>query len=809
MNSPSTRQQRSRRRPSDLVIAYAGVIALTLAVLCVGVVFVARALSVTSASQASSDSARTRLAAANEVLGYAVNIGSAPDGLVPGQFTLALRQAVGTWQTAQNASSEAVVAQPAASEDGTRYEDLRAQSQASFNDMYAVADGILSVVTSGVVASQADRQAAVTKLAAKEGAYADAVKAEAAYFDDAGRQAAFRARAEAVSFASAAALFFVFGAFGFIAPAHRRAATSIARSVRMEEQRARIGAELARHAAERDRHDAEAQFQALFRHASMGVALADERGRILESNGALQRMLGYSAEELRGTQFGEWAVPATAPAGERLFRRKDGSTLWVEQSTTVVQGGDDVAVATIWMVQDIEGRKMAEARLQHEATHDSLTSLFNRAHFDEVIDRAVYAATQDPGQIFSVFMIDLDRFKIVNDTRGHAVGDAVLAEVGRRLGSWAQGGITVARYGGDEFVAIVPATDSAANEMDAAATLLHILDRPIPIGGMSMRTSASIGVCRWAPEFASGDAIVRAADGAAFRAKALGRSRVVAYDSSMAKHDDLRQRVGVELRTAIDNKQMSVVYQPIVRLPDRRCIGFETLARWRHPELGRVPPSIFISVAEEVGLAGEIGAWVLQEACAQVSDWQRRLGPEALKINVNASSQQLADPTFANVVRAALQESGVRRGSIVLELTETAMLDGGQQNSETLAEIRAMGVPIVLDDFGTGYSSLSYLQRLPIDALKIDQSFIKGPSGGLAAPAIVHALVALARTLGINVVAEGVETDEQAALLVEMGCPTAQGYLFSRPLGADDAFEFFSESCRQNPTVVDPLFVKP
>jgi diguanylate cyclase (GGDEF)-like protein len=791
------------RLPSRLVFAYAGVIAVTLAVMCVGGLLVLRALSVATASQAASDSARTRLAAANEVLGYAVHIGSSPDSLVPGQFALALHQSVAAWQGAQSSATEDVTALVGSSADGTRYEDLRAQSQASFNDMFVVANAIMSAVASGMADSQADRQAAVTRLAAKEGAYADAVKAEAAYFDAMGREAAIHARVEAALFASASLVIFLIGIFGLIAPAHRRAATSVAQAIRIEEQRARIGAEVARHAAERDGREAEAQFQALFRHASMGVALADERDRILESNGALQRMLGYSEKELRGTQFGEWAVPTSAPAGERVFRRKDGSTFWVEQSTTVVHGTDERNIATIWMVQDIEERKAAEARLQHDATHDSLTALFNRGHFDQFIDRAVDSAARDAGQAFTVFMIDLDRFKIVNDTRGHAVGDAVLTEVGRRLAAWAQSEIIVARYGGDEFAALMRGPSQSAMATDAATCLLRILDRPMAIGGMSMRISASVGLCRWAPEFANGDAIMRAADTAAFRAKALGRSRVIAYDSSMAKDDDLRRRVGLELRTAIDNNQMSLVYQPIVSLPDRRCIGFETLARWHHPELGRVSPSIFISVAEEIGLATEIGAWVLQEACTQLADWQRRLGREPLKLNVNASSQQMADPTFANVVRAALRESGVRLGSLVLELTETAMLDGGQQSNETLAEIRAMGVPIVLDDFGTGYSSLSYLQRLPIDALKIDQSFIKGPSGGLAAPAIVHALIALAKTLGINVVAEGVETEEQSALLVEMGCPTAQGYLFSRPLDADSAFEFFSQSCREYPLAVD------
>jgi EAL domain-containing protein (putative c-di-GMP-specific phosphodiesterase class I) len=302
--------------------------------------------------------------------------------------------------------------------------------------------------------------------------------------------------------------------------------------------------------------------------------------------------------------------------------------------------------------------------------------------------------------------------------------------------------------------------------------------------------TASFGLCLWYVELPDADAIMRAADSATYRAKALGRSRVVTYDTGMAQYDNLRRRIGIELRSALDNDEIRLVYQPIVSMPDRSCVGFEALARWEHPELGFLSPAIFIPVAEQVGLMSAIGARILRQACDQLAQWQRRDGADRLKLNVNVSPQQMADPAFPAIVADCLSRSGADPKSIALELTETAMLDERGATSETLARLRQMGISIVLDDFGTGFSSLSHLQLLPMDALKIDQSFIKGPNEALASPAIVHALITMSRTLGIGIVAEGVETEKQAALLNHMGCRAAQGFLFSKPLDPEAAFEF-------------------
>ena len=791
--SPDALAKAERPPPARLVKAYAGVTAVTLAAVLAGYGLIARSLDAQAAAEFNSDAARVRLSSANDVLGYAVRLETVPRDAMTGQFSAALSQSIGNWQRADAAGSTADAVMRLNPGDRIRLTDLQSETRLSYQDMLSAAGGLLSSVAP-TAGSGAPLETNVNGLAAKESAYADAVKAEGEFFGSLQERAATDARIEAALFGLLLLGIFGCGAAFVIVPAHRRAAQSMETAIRSHEQEARIGSEVARHAAERDRQQAEEQFQALFRHSSIGVALTDSRGWILDTNDALQSMLGFTAEELRGSQFGEWAIDVPTAANqtgrrERLYRRKDGTTLWVDETSTAAPGSGEALLATIWMVQDIEKRKNAERQLEYDATHDGLTGLRNRGYFDEIIERAVRNAQRSEHRTFTVLMIDLDRFKYVNDTRGHAAGDAVLAEVGRRLQLWATDNNVVARYGGDEFAAFIPDVADPTVAIEVAAHLQRLLDAPLSVHGMTTRLTASIGVCPWSREFSNCDSIMRAADSAAYRAKELGRSRVVLYDSGMAEHDDLRRRVGVALRTAVENDELSLVYQPIVTLPERTCIGFESLVRWSHPELGPISPSVFISVAEEVGLMTRIGAWVLDRACRQLAAWHSQPEAKLIKLHVNVSPQQTAEPTFAKTVLTALERSGLQPSDIVLELTETAMLDSRGSN-DTIAQLREMGLSFVLDDFGTGYSSLSYLQLLPMDALKIDQSFIRGPYESLAAPAIVHALITLSRTLGISAVAEGVESEKQASLLVHMGCRFAQGYLFSEPLEADDALEF-------------------
>ena len=786
---------RAPHERNGVVRAYAGVTAVTAVAIVIAFALISRAVGVAADARRDADASRARIAAANDVLGYAARLGTATAQSVSGQAAAAVAASIDRLRAAD---AVAVSSFPTSDADTAKLDDLRSQTRSAAQDMFAAAGR----VTESVSAAPSDLSppAAVAEFAARENAYTDAVAGEAAFYDSVAASSTLAARVESASFGVVVLLILAAGFGVVIVPAHRRLARSTEVAIRSQEQEKRIGSEVARHVAERDRREAEAQFQALFRRSLVGVALTDSKGWILESNESLQRMLGYTEQELRGSQFGEWALDGEAGAEsvddprarrERVFRRKNGTTFWVEQTSTAAPGGSaDAPAGIIWMVQDIEKRKIAEWRLQHDATHDRLTGLNNRGFFDEAVSTASRRFAAGDCSPFAVCMIDLDSFKFVNDTRGHAAGDALLAAVGERLRSWARDGRIAARYGGDEFAVFIPDVESAECALEHASSLRSLFDAPVDIGGAVLDVTASIGVCMSGAEVPSGEAIMRAADAATYRAKALGRARAVLYDSAMAQYDDLRRRIGGELKSAVGLGQLVLEFQPIVSLPDRSCTGFEALVRWDHPELGRIAPSIFIPVAEEVGLMREVGAWILRTACEHLARWQRDAGVPDCKLNVNVSTHQMADPGFLDVLRSCIISTGVDARRLGLELTETAMLDRNGLANETLSKIRAMGIPVVLDDFGTGYSSLSYLQLLPMDALKIDQSFVRSPHDGLASPAIVHALISLAKSLGISVVAEGVETEQQAAHLERIGCRAAQGYLFSRSLRAEAALEF-------------------
>lgn len=779
-----------------LVIVYAAVIAVTTAALWGGSVWVADSLELQGASQSSAASASAELSCANQVLGYAVDIGSAPSDALPMQLLVNLQQSV---QRCNDAARESELAAANIRLDQAGLASLgrlTAQVDVSHADMSGAASQVSADARSGDPSSRALLGAAVTRLASKVGAYVDALRAQSSYFSDLSATAVVRARLRVVTIAGTIIGLVVFGFVAFIAPLHRRAALLMASSARSQEQDLRLSSEIARHIAERDRSEAEAQFGAVFQQSSVGVALCDLDGTIIESNAALQSMLGFTADDLRQSPFAALAAVSDERDGrldgdgERLIRRKDASPIWVEQTTTPAVASDRRTIAVIRMIQNIEGRKKAEDRLRFDATHDALTGLHNRRYFDDAVDAAVVASRDVGSPSFAALMIDLDGFKHINDTRGHSIGDAVLAEVGRRLRDFDGPDVLVSRYGGDEFTAYLAGISSIEQAEAITRTIQEALHAPMTIGGARMLLSASIGVCLWGTEFSDGDALLQAADSAVYRAKSAGRGRWAAYDASMATRDRYRREIGANLRGALDGNEFEIAFQPIVALRDRACIGFEALARWNHPVLGAVSPTDFIPVAEEMGLVGEIGAWMLRKACQQLAEWRNVHGLTDIKINVNVSPQQMVDPDFASFVAASLGESQLDPTCIALELTETAIFDSREQGNRTLEALRRIGTPIMLDDFGTGFSSLTHLQRVRMDALKIDQSFVRGADGGFASAPIVETLIALAKTLGIVVVAEGVETERQAALLSALGCRLAQGFLFSRPLSAPDALEF-------------------
>ncbi|RFU20834.1 putative bifunctional diguanylate cyclase/phosphodiesterase [Geodermatophilus marinus] len=538
---------------------------------------------------------------------------------------------------------------------------------------------------------------------------------------------------------------------------------------------------------------------ALARHSSDAVVVLDERGRPLScpsSPGGLEPGAGTSAEELLGLTgvdpaqarvvFDRALAAGGSVVAAELPCRRDGVDRWVAVRLVDLRTDPDVGGVVVH-VTDITDRKRAEAALAHQAFHDPLTGLANRALFTDRVEQALRRRRRSSSAPAVVF-VDLDRFKAVNDTLGHAAGDALLVEVAGRLRGAVRAGDTVARLGGDEFAVLAELTSGAPGEAEAAAgRVLEALRHPAVVAGHQVPVSASVGVVV-AADGADADSLVRDADTAMYEAKVAGRGRLALFDPAMRAATVERRLLEQELRGALEGGQLRLVHQPVVDLADGRVVGFEALLRWNSPVLGPVPPARFVPVAEELGLIGAIGEWVLHEACRTAAAWRREHPAAAgLTMAVNLSAVQLTSPGLLGSVRAALAGSGLPPEALVLEVTETALVQDAARAAGSLAGLRELGVRLALDDFGTGYSSLQHLQRFTVDVLKIDRSFVAElpEDGGL--PPLLRGLLELGRALGLEVLAEGVETEAQRRALARSGCDSAQGYLFARPLETTDA----------------------
>jgi diguanylate cyclase (GGDEF)-like protein/PAS domain S-box-containing protein len=436
---------------------------------------------------------------------------------------------------------------------------------------------------------------------------------------------------------------------------------------------------------------------------------------------------------------------------------------------------------------DTTEHAIARERLRSVGFLDPLTGLFNRAIFVEGLGRQLEECRQrNVSHSFAVLYLDLDRFKIVNDSLGHLVGDELLVAVSRRLESCLRLGDALARLGGDEFAILLNGLADDAQANAVAFRIQEALSAPFSIGGREVFTSASIGIAFGPAHYTNPDEVMRDADTAMYHAKSRGKARHEVFDADM--HARVRDRLSLEndLRRAVGSNDFEVHYQPIVSLTSGMCVGFESLVRWtRNGEA--ISPAVFIPIAEELGLIEPLGTWVLQQACQTFSGWQRRFPESELDcITVNVSSRQLMQQNFLRVVQQAVRKTGLRPADLRVEITETALMDSPGEAAGVLRDLRDFGVKVYLDDFGTGYSSLSHLHKLPVDALKIDRSFVKSlllPDR----PAIVESILALARTLNTSVVAEGIESEVQAHELERLGCTHAQGFLFSRPLSVQAA----------------------
>jgi diguanylate cyclase (GGDEF)-like protein/PAS domain S-box-containing protein len=549
--------------------------------------------------------------------------------------------------------------------------------------------------------------------------------------------------------------------------------------------------------AERELEASEQRFRALVQHGSDLITVIEPDGTIIYQSPSIERVLGHAAPDIVGRKLTELTHPddmhrvasfitdamklhgATNSAAVRL-RALDGA--WVHVEIAGTDHRDDAAVRGLVLnIRDVSERQALEEQLRFEAFHDPLTQLANRAQFTDrlahALDRRVRRATQ-----LAVLFLDLDNFKSVNDSLGHAAGDALLTEVGRRLQTCTRPEDTVARLGGDEFAVLLEDVASIDEAAEATRRILSALRTPVRIEGRHVVVPASIGVAGDAGETDAG-VLLRNADVAMYAAKALGKNRYEVYEPSMHTAALDRLDLAGDLEGAVERGEFMLEYQPILTLASGEVAGVEALVRWNHPTRGQIQPDGFISLAEETGAIIELGRWVLGEACRQACAWYDEFTPEPpFAMNVNVSARQLLYPGFVDDVARALRECPIERGSLVLEITESVMMRDTQASLAILRQLKDLGVRLAIDDFGTGYSSLGYLRQFPFDILKIDRSYLAAGGEHSNDQDLERAIVDLGRTLKLEIVAEGVEQAEQLVRLKSLHCELGQGFYFARPM---------------------------
>lgn len=570
----------------------------------------------------------------------------------------------------------------------------------------------------------------------------------------------------------------------------------------------------AERASQRAREESDARFRAFFDFAGITIHVLSFDGIILEANPASKELLGYEPHEIVGraatSLSPEEDVEATRELGrelregirdavtvERRFFHKDGHLVWGQLTVSVVHHAGEKRM--IGMIQDITERKRMEGQLLKQAFQDELTGLANRVLFRDRLRHALDRRSRRENKV-AVILLDLDGFKRVNDSLGHAVGDELLQIVGRRIASTVRAGETVARLGGDEFAVVVEEVGERDDPQTLADRLLMLLRMPMRVGGREVVVGVSIGIAVAEPTDDE-EAVLRNADTAMYAAKSSGKACVRRFDPSMHREAMEWLELESDLRLAIDRREFMLEFQPLMRIATGRVKGFEALVRWQHPVRGYVTPGTFLPVAEETGLIVAIGRWVLLEACLQASRWQFTGGEHEGKpsVSVNLAARQLDSDELVNDVRAALEAAGLDPARLILEITESDVMRDPDVALAKLNALKALGVRLAIDDFGTGYSSLSHLQFFPVDELKIDRSFIQRIQEGDREAAFVRTIVSLAKSLSVEVVAEGIEEAAQQQYLLTVGCDIGQGYLYSRPLGAGDVGPFVEEGRHVRP----------
>jgi diguanylate cyclase (GGDEF)-like protein/PAS domain S-box-containing protein len=560
-------------------------------------------------------------------------------------------------------------------------------------------------------------------------------------------------------------------------------------------------------ADERSRR-AQALFAAAFDQAPLGMGLTSldpaHVDELVAVNDALCDMLGRSREELLSRRMDDLTYPddrgRSVALKERMLQgeipsfyvekryvRPDGSIIWGGLHGTLVRDGEGRPIHGLGQVEDVSARRLAEAELSHRALHDGLTGLPNRQLFMDRLDHALAQRSRGEDEQLAVLFLDVDDLKTINDSFGHSAGDAVIRQVGATLAAALRPGDTIARHAGDEFTVLCETVPGEETALVLAERLLAALGEPVDAEGHRVAVRASVGVAVARPGTGTAaEALLAAADDALLRAKELGKQRVQLYDEPMRERARMRRHSAADLRGALERDELCLHYQPVIHIPSGTIWAVEALVRWRHPTRGLVPPLEFIPLAERLGLIVHIGRWVVAQACRESAAWPRDHRGERLRVSVNLSSRELAEPDLTERLSEIIAANGGEPRRLTFEITETAIVDEPQAALRSMRALQALGAHVAIDDFGKGHSSLAQLKTFPVDALKLDRLFVRGIESSERDAALIDAVISMARALGVHLVVEGIEQQGQLAALAALGCRWGQGFHFARPLPADE-----------------------
>jgi diguanylate cyclase (GGDEF)-like protein/PAS domain S-box-containing protein len=555
----------------------------------------------------------------------------------------------------------------------------------------------------------------------------------------------------------------------------------------------------------------EKRFRSLVQNSSDVVMIVDVDSAIRYVTPSVGRVLGYQQDDITNTRLTDLLHPEDhahalsffAQAANQLgeasivewrMRHRDGTWLVMETASNNLLHEPNIG-GFVLTTRDVSERKSLEEQLIHQAFRDPVTGLANRALFVDRIQHALARSSRED-RALAVLLLDLDDFKTVNDSLGHAAGDRMLEDTGARLQASIRSGDTLARVGGDDFGVLLEDIAGRNDAAEAAERIVSAFRSPFVLGDKEVFVHASIGLAMGGEAGEGADELLRNADTALHTAKNFRRGAWEFFDPVM--HDAMLERLELRaaLEKAIEGRELVVHYQPIMRLADPTVVGMEALVRWNHPTRGLLSPAEFVPLAEETGLITAIDRWVLEEACRQAVAWQPDGAASGPEVSVNLSARHLQSLELVSLVSLALQSSGLPPGLLILEITESVLMRDTDATVERLRELKELGVRLAIDDFGTGYSSLSYLRRFPVDILKVDKLFVDGLGTGLEESALVHAIVQLSHALGLETIAEGIESAEQCTQLVDLGCELGQGYHFARPMDAEGAVTFLRDSSR-------------